>query len=35
MEEMSIAPVLAVHNQTEQIVIPKSIVPDLKWFDGN
>jgi len=30
MKEMSTAPVPVVHNQIEQTVIPKSIVPDLK-----
>jgi len=30
---MSTAPVPAIHN--EQIVMPKSIVSDLRWFDEN
>ena len=31
-EEMSTAPVLAVHNEN---VPTKNIVPDPRWFDGN
>jgi len=34
-EEMSIAPILAVHDKTAQIVMPKSMVPDPGWFDSN
>ena len=32
-EEMSTAPALAVYNENVQTITPKSIVPDLEWFD--
>jgi len=32
---ISTAPVLVVHKKTEQIVMPKSMVLDPEWFDGN
>jgi len=34
-EEMLTAPVLAVYNENIQTTTPKSMVPDLEWFDGN
>jgi len=34
-EEMSIAPALAVYNENVQTMTPKSMVPDLEWFDGD
>jgi len=34
-EEMSIAPALAVYNENVQTMTPKSMVPDLGWFDGD
>ena len=34
-EEMSVAPVPAMMNNNIQAVTPKSMVPDLEWFDGN
>jgi len=34
-EEMLTAPVPAVYNENIQTTTPKSMVPDLKWFDGN
>ena len=34
-EEMSIAPILAVHDKTAQTVMPKSMVSDPGWFDSN
>ena len=33
--EMSAAPAPAPANENVQAVIPKSIVPDLEWFDGD
>jgi len=35
LEEMLIAPTLVVHNETTQAVMPKSMVLDLGWFDGD
>ena len=35
IEEMSIAPALAVYNENTQTSTPKSMVPDLRWFDGD
>jgi len=32
---MSVALVPAITNNNEQAVMPKSIVPDPKWFNGN
>ena len=32
-EEMLIVPALVAHNTTEQAIMPKSMVPDLGWFD--
>jgi len=32
-EEMLIAPVPAVYNKNVQTMTPKSMVPDLEWFD--
>jgi len=34
LEEMSTAPIPAVHNKTVQTVILKSMVPDSGWFDS-
>jgi len=34
-EEMLTAPVLAVYNENIQTTTPKSMAPDLEWFDGN
>ena len=33
--EMSAAPAPAPANENVQAIIPKSIVPDLEWFDGD
>jgi len=35
IEEMLTAPVPAIYNKNIQITIPKSMVPDLGWFDGD
>ena len=35
LEKMSIVPVSAIHDETAQVVMLKSIVLDLRWFDGN
>jgi len=32
---MSVAPVLAMTNNNKQAVIPKNMVPDPGWFDGD
>jgi len=34
-EEMSTVPTPVVYNKTVQAFMPKSIVPDPKWFNGN
>jgi len=34
-EEILTAPTLAVYNKIAQAVIPKNMVPDLEWFDGD
>jgi len=34
-EAMSVALVLAMTNNNEQAVIPKSMVLDLEWFNGD
>jgi len=34
-KEMSVAPALTMTNDNVQAVIPKSMVPDLEWFDGD
>jgi len=34
-EVMSVAPVLVMTNTNKQAVMPKNIVLDLGWFDGD
>ena len=35
IEEMSTVSALTICNRIEQVVMPKSMVLDLEWFDGN
>ena len=35
LEKMLIVPALAIYDETAQAVMLKSIVLDLRWFDGN
>jgi len=35
IDTISTALVLVVHNKTEQIFMPKSMVLDPEWFDSN
>jgi len=34
-EEVSLVSTLIVHDETTQIIMPKSMVLDPGWFDGN